>query len=997
MNGDNMVGPRKEIEWAEVRRRLAEGRGPEYWQSLDELADTPEFQTLLQREFPEGATEWSDPVGRREFLKLMGASLALAGLTSCTSQPGDKIMPYSQAPEEVIPGKPLFFATAFTLGGCAMGLLVESHEGRPTKIEGNPLHPGSLGATDAFAQASLLTLYDPDRSKIVLRAGTPGTWNAFTAELGTQIESGRQPQGGGLRILTETVASPTLGALLRGVLAKFPAAAWHQYEPAARDAARAGARLAFGEAVNMFYRVDKADVIVSLGSDFLTSGPGAVRYARDFASRRRAPAPDSRMNRLYAVEATPSLTGAMADHRLAMRPSEVERFARALATRLGIEAGAAPWQPSPRQSKWIEALVADLTAHRGAGLVVPGEEQTPAVHLLVHAMNRALGNVGQTVLYTDPVETAPVDQAESLRRLVADMQAGAVETLLILGGNPVYTAPADIPFAEALAKVPFRAHLSLYEDETSALCHWHLPEAHYLESWGDGRAYDGTVSLQQPLITPLYNGRSPHEILSALLGEPKAGYDIVREYWRRERPADDFEAVWRRALHDGLIADSALPARVPSLKAGLPAAAPPAAAAELEIVFRPDPAVWDGRFANNGWLQELPKPLTKLTWDNAALISPADAERLGVTNEDVVELTFQARRVKAPVWVMPGQADGTVTLHLGYGRSRAGRAGTEIGVNAYALRTAATPWGGTGLGLKRTGERYRLATTQGHHTMQGRKPVRTATLTEFTQRPDFVRDPSDHEIGHEPSFYPTYKYEGYAWGMAIDLNACTGCNACVTACQSENNTPVVGKDQVLLGREMHWLRVDRYYAGGLEDPATLHQPILCMQCENAPCEPVCPVGATVHSNEGLNDMVYNRCVGTRYCSNNCPYKVRHFNFLQFQDDRTPSLKLLRNPNVTVRSRGVMEKCTYCVQRINEARIRAKVGDREIADGEVVTACQAVCPSQAIVFGNINDPKSRVSQLKAHPLNYGLLTELNTRPRTTYLARLRNPNPALEQV
>jgi molybdopterin-containing oxidoreductase family iron-sulfur binding subunit len=576
------------------------------------------------------------------------------------------------------------------------------------------------------------------------------------------------------------------------------------------------------------------------------------------------------------------------------------------------------------------------------------------------------------------------------------MQAGAVETLLVLGGNPVYTTPADVPFAEALNRVAFRAHLSLYEDETSALCHWHVPEAHYLEGWSDGRAYDGTVSIQQPLIAPLYNGRTAHEILAALLGEPRPSYDIVREHWRQQRPAGDFDAFWRQALHDGVMADSALPAKVPSLKGALPGAGPAAGPAEFELVFRADPAAWDGRFANNGWLQELPKPLTKLTWDNAALISPAAAERLGVKNEDVVELAYHSRRVKAPVWVLPGQADGAVTLHLGYGRSRAGRAGTGIGANAYALRTAAAPWGGGGLAVKKTGERYRLATTQGHHSMEGRNLVRMATLAEFAQRPDVVRGPSDHEVGHEPSLYPKHAYEGYAWGMAIDLNACTGCNACIVACQSENNSPVVGKDQVLLGREMHWMRVDRYYKGDLEDPGTVHQPVLCMQCENAPCEPVCPVGATVHSSEGLNDMVYNRCVGTRYCSNNCPYKVRHFNFLQYQDDRTASLKLVRNPNVTVRSRGVMEKCTYCVQRINEARIRAKLEDREIADGEVVTACQAVCPSQAIVFGNINDPKSRVSQLKAHPLNYGLLTELNTRPRTTYLARLRNPNPALEQ-
>ena len=994
MSHDAMPG-HDGIDWDEIRRRLAERQGPDYWRSLDEVADTPEFRELLHREFPEGATEWTDPVGRREFLKLMGASLALAGLTACRSQPSDKIVPYARAPEEVIPGKPLFFATAVTLGGCAVGLLVESHQGRPTKIEGNPLHPGSLGATDALTQASILGLYDPDRSQVVLRTGTPSTWNGFVAGLAKQLESGAQPQGGGLRILTETVVSPTLGAQLAAVLAKFPAARWHQFEPVSRDAVRAGARLAFGEAVNTIHRVDAADVIVSLGSDFLTTGPGAVRYAREFASRRHAETPPAGMNRLYAIESTPTLTGGMADHRLVARQDELESVARGLAVRLGIDVGGHPWRPTPEQAKWVDALAHDLTAHRGASLVVAGDEQSPALHLLAHAMNRALGNHGRTVVFTDPIEAAPLDQGESLGQLVADMQAGQVETLLILGGNPVYTAPADVPFAEALNTVPFRAHLALYEDETSTLCHWHLPEAHYLEGWSDGRAYDGTVSIQQPLIAPLYGGRTAHEVVSALVGEPRSGYDIVREYWKTQRRPGDFEVFWRTALHDGLIADSALPVKTPTWKGDI-AAAPSVAAQGLDLVFRPDPAVWDGRFANNGWLQELPKPLTKLTWDNAALISPAAAERLGVQNGEVVELTYAARRLKAPAWILPGQADGTVTLHLGYGRTRAGRAGSGLGTNAYALRTAAAPWGGSGLTLKKTGERSRLAGTQGHQTMQGRNLVRMATTEEFRKHPDFARDPGDHEGGHQPSFYPAHKYEGYAWGMAIDLNACTGCNACVMACQSENNSPVVGKAEVLAGREMHWIRVDRYYKGGVEAPETVHQPVLCMQCENAHCEPVCPVGATVHSSEGLNDMVYNRCVGTRYCSNNCPYKVRHFNFLQYADDRTPSLALVRNPNVTVRSRGVMEKCTYCVQRINEARIQAKTHDRDIQDGDVVTACQAVCPSQAIIFGDINDPKSRVSQRKAHPLNYGLLAELNTRPRTTYLARLRNPNPALEQ-
>jgi molybdopterin-containing oxidoreductase family iron-sulfur binding subunit len=998
MTMDNTTG-RSELDLDAIRRRLADSRGPTYWRSLEELAGTPEFQELIRDEFPRNASEWLDPVGRREFLKLMGASLALAGLTSCTSQPGDKIVPYTRAPEEIVPGKPLFFATAVSLGGIATGLLVESHTGRPTKVEGNPQHPGSLGATDVFAQASVLSLYDPDRSQVVTQTGNISTWNAFLAALETQLESSKLPQGGGLRILTETVTSPTLAWQLKRLVAKYPQAKWVQYEPAARNAALAGSLLAFGEIVTTIYRVDKAEVILSLGADFLTAGPGCVRYAREFASRRRVHTGNTEMSRLYAVESTPSLTGAMADHRLSLRQSEMDSFAWALAKRLGVEGEAPAWTPPPDQAKWIEAVAQDLTRRRGTGLIVPGDEQSPVVHALAHAMNRALGNVGQTQMYTDAIEANPVDQAASLRDLVSDMQAGRVETLLVLGGNPAYTAPADFNFVGAMEKVPFRVHLSLYDDETSTHCHWHLPEAHYLEAWGDARAYDGTVSVQQPLIASLYGGRSVHELLSALLGDPgKSSYDIVRDFWKSQRPVGDFDRFWRAALHDGVIPETALPAKTPSWKPTFAGAKREAAPGKgsLEIVFRPDPAVWDGRFANNGWLQELPKPLTKLTWDNAALLSPGTAERHNLRNEDVVELALNGRSVLAPVWILPGQPDDTVTVHVGYGRTKAGRAGTGAGFNAYLLRTSTAPWSATGLQIKKTGNRYRLASTQQHQTMEGRNIVREGTLEEYRKHPEFA-----HEMGETPAkdltLYPGFSYDGNAWGMAIDLSACTGCNACVSACQAENNTPVVGKDQVLLGREMQWIRVDRYYTGELDHPGTVHQPLPCMHCENAPCEPVCPVGATVHSSEGLNDMVYNRCVGTRYCSNNCPYKVRRFNFLQYADDKTPSLQLLHNPNVTVRSRGVMEKCTYCVQRINAARIQAKTEDREVRDGDVVTACQAACPSQAIVFGNVNDPKSRVAQLKASPLNYGLLADLNTRPRTSYLARLRNPNPELEKA
>jgi MoCo/4Fe-4S cofactor protein with predicted Tat translocation signal len=992
---------RSNLDLDAIRKRLAESRGPAYWRSLEELADLPAFQERIHDEFPQNASEWLDPVGRRQFLKLMGASLALAGLTSCTSQPGDTIIPYTRAPEEVVPGKPLFFATAASLGGIATGVLVESHTGRPTKVEGNPQHPGSLGATDVFAQASILSLYDPDRSKVITYTGNISTWNAFLTALGLQLESSKLPQGGGLRILTETVTSPTLAAQLKAVLAKYPQARWHQYEPAGRDAARAGSLLAFGEAVNSVYRLAKADVIVSLGSDFLTTGPGSVRYARDFAARRRVGAADAGMNRLYVVEATPSLTGAAADHRFAVRPSEMEGFAWALAKALGVEGDAPSPAPPPDQAKWIAAVARDIAGRRGAGLVIAGDEQPPVVHALAHAMNRILGNAGQTVVYTGPVEASPVEQTASLADLASDMRAGRVETLLILGGNPAYAAPADLKFAEAMGKVAFRVHLSLYEDETSALCHWGVPETHYLEAWGDARAYDGTVSIQQPLIAPLYGGRSAHELLSALLGDPgKSSYDTVRDFWKSQRPAGDFDRFWRAALHDGVVPDTALPVKTPAWNPSVGGSQTKAVSAKagrgIEILFRPDPAVWDGRFANNGWLQELPKPLTKLTWDNAALLSPSTAERLKLQNEDVVDLSLDGRTVRAPIWILPGQPDDTVTLHLGYGRTRAGRAGTGAGCNAYLLRASTAPWQAVGLAVKKTGARIPLATTQQQHSMQGRPIVRESTLEEYRRHPETIQEQGETP-SKELTLYPGFTYEGNAWGMAIDLSACTGCNACMVACQAENNIPIVGKHEVTTGRAMHWIRIDRYYTGELDQPETVHQPVLCMHCENAPCEPVCPVGATVHSSEGLNDMVYNRCVGTRYCSNNCPYKVRRFNFLQYADDRTPGLQLLHNPNVTVRSRGVMEKCTYCVQRISAARIQAKREDREIKDGEVVTACQAVCPSQAIVFGNINDPQSRVAKLKASPLNYGLLADLNTRPRTSYLARLRNPNPEIAKI
>ena len=1004
-----------------------------YWRTLEEFADTEEFREFIRREYSSQADVALDPVSRRRFLKLMGASLALAGIAGCARAPTETIVPYVRQPEEIVPGQPLYFATAMPLAGLATGLLVESHMGRPTKVEGNPLHPASLGATDVYAQASVLDLWDPARAQTPTYGGKIRPWDAFVVALRAVVEEEKNTQGRGLRILTGAVSSPTLAEQLRGLLKEYPAARWHQWEPAGAHHTRAGALLAFGSYAQTQYRLDKADIILAFGADLLSCSPGYLRYAHDFARRRRVSGGAPAMNRLYAIESSPSSAGAQADHRLALPPSAMEPFARALAARLGASGG----QLTSDHERWLSAVAADLQQHRGRSLVLVSEAQPIAVHALAHAINHSLGNVGQTVVYTEPVQADPVNEIASLRELTQDMTRGAVSTLIIIEGDPVYTAPADLDFAAGLAKVALRAHLSPEINQTSALCQWHIPAAHYLESWSDARAYDGTATILQPLIAPLYQGRTAHELLAALSAQPaQSGYDIVREHWRKQtgKAEGDFTRWWRKSLHDGIVEDSAFAAKAltPKLAASAVISPQPPVASlpggesadgkvqmqneksagtatgqrqnskSLELVFRPDPSLYDGRFANNGWLQELPKPLTKLTWDNAAYLSPATANRLGLNtvvglrggnvNADVIEVKLNRRTVRAPVWIVPGQAEDTIELQLGYGRSRVGPVGRGVGFDAYRLRTTDGLWSARGAEIGKSGERSALAATQIHHALEGRDIVRAATLEEFVAKPNFAQGESEH-----PSLYPQYEYNGYKWGLSIDLNACLGCNACVVACQSENNIPVVGKDQVLRSREMHWLRIDTYFTGTPDDPQTFVQPVPCMHCENAPCEVVCPVAATAHSAEGLNDMVYNRCVGTRYCSNNCPYKVRRFNFLQFSDWNTESLKAQRNPDVTVRSRGVMEKCTYCVQRINQGKIDAEKEGRRVKDGEIVTACQQACPAEAIVFGDLNDPKSKVAALKADPRNYSLLEELNTRPRTTYLAALRNPNPQLKKV
>lgn len=1005
-------------------------------------------------------------ISRRDFLRLMGASIALAGLSSCNlQQPVEQIIPYVSQPENLTPGKPIFYATAMTLGGYAQGLLVESHEFRPTKIEGNPLHPASLGATDVFAQASVLSLYDPDRSKDILQNGQISTYDEFLLDLRKQLKIQRKTGGKGLRILTETITSPTLASQISDLHKEFPFAVWHQYEPINRDNELGGAHIAFGEDVETIYKFDQADIILSLDADFLFESPGRVLYARDFSKRRRLRKDEnSTMNRLYSVECSPTITGSMADHRLASKSSKIENFAWNLANILSnsnqfsVEANF-----DKKTKKFINSLAKDLNEHRGKSIIIAGNRQPSIVHAIAHALNDALENIGKTVFYSNSVIAYSFTQVSTFRDLIAEMNSGTVEMLLILGGNPVFNAPSDFYFSESLKKVPWKAHLSLHENETSAVCNWHIPQTHELETWSDARAFDGTVSIIQPLIRPLYNGKSAHELLAAFSDNYSASsYEIVRECWKNsggnqpnsnnksqtsantnansqtsenqnsnsaqnlktnpnqslttrivsnnQAQNNAFEQKWQTALRDGIVANTAFQTKQVTLKTDWTNQRPKTEDQKLnslEINFRPDPSIWDGRFANNGWLQELPKPLTKLTWDNAVLMSQATAKKFNLNEEvagtggshgqiicDLVDLKFEGKTLRAPAFIVEGHADDAVTIYLGYGRTNAGKVGDGTGFNAYALRNSGAMWFGDGLEITKTGETYSLACTQNHHSMEGRDIVRHATLAEYGQNPKFAkRDADDPE--KQISLYPGWNYDGHAWGMSIDTSICTGCNACVIACQAENNIPVVGKKEVLRAREMHWIRVDVYHEKDGEQVKTLHQPLPCQQCENAPCEYVCPPGATTHSSEGLNEMTYNRCVGTRYCSNNCPYKVRRFNFFGYADFETPVVQLQRNPQVTTRSRGVMEKCTYCVQRIQYAKINAETDGHELRDGEIMTACQQACPTEAIVFGDINDKNSKVAKLKNEPTDYGLLAELNTRPRTTYLATIKNPNEEIE--
>ncbi|HTV18164.1 MAG TPA: Fe-S-cluster-containing hydrogenase [Polyangiaceae bacterium] len=1006
-----------------------------FWRSLAEYenpagpSETPEFEAPLD---PPTSTE------RRRFLQLTGASMALASASACRFKE-DKLLPFVQQPEGVVPGVPRYFMTAMDFKGAGVGLKVKSFDGRPIKIDGNPAHPDSFGATTAQHQATLLDLYDPDRSQAFAKGDGKGSltdvsetdFRVFALE---HFKALRSAQGRGLAVLVGESSSQSVADMRARWQARYPQGQWYEYEPAATDNERIGSNLAFGSAYRTHLKLEAAKVIVSLDADLLGARSDSLALARAWASRRD---PRSEMNRMYVFESSLSETGSGADHRFAVRSEHIKAIAAyldaELSQRLGASgvAGAAQPKPAakvldePALQKILAAAVSDLAANRGASVVAVGATQPPEVHALAHRINALLGNVGSTVEYSSVQGARDVSSADNLTNLLIEMNAGRVDTLLVLDSNPVYTAPGDADFVAALGKVKTKVHVGLYRDETALASDWHVPQAHFLEAWGDTRASDGTASVQQPVIAPLYGGKSVIEVLGILSGDPIGGLEIVQrslgELTRDPR-------LWRKALHDGVVPNRAWPLTRPPLRGIGSLTFTPGELSglevepeQLELVLAPDPKLHDGRFANNGWLQELPDSNTKLTWDNALLLSPKTAKTLNVTDNMLVTLSVDGRSLTVPAMLTPGQATGSVKLYLGYGRTAAGRIGgikvngllgtgeviDPIGVNAYPLRSKRLWSFGRGASVKPSSDKYKLATTQDKHTMdrigkfgiEERLPmlIRQANLEKFKEEPDFAK----HAV-HHPPLLSLWKdpvtYSSPKWSMSIDLNKCTGCSGCVVACQAENNIPVVGKTRVSMGREMHWLRIDRYFHGDPEQPETAHQPIPCMHCEHAPCEQVCPVGATTHSHDGLNEMTYNRCIGTRYCSNNCPYKVRKFNYFNFheelKDERNQVKEMAFNPDVTVRFRGVMEKCTYCVQRVREATAKASRENRPVGPDEVTTACQDSCPTQAIIFGDAANEKSQVAERKRDTRDYSLLEELNVRPRTTYMARVRNPHPEL---
>lgn len=1023
-------------------------QSPKRWRSLAELEESADFQEFVHREFPTAASELPDGISRRRWLQLMGASFALATVAGCRWK-AEEFAPFADRPDGRIPGEPQKFATVVDAGGAVRPLVVTCIDGRPIKVEGNPEHPDSEGATDAKSQALVLDLYDPDRSAALIervgRKRFSRDWDDF-AKWSADTFQGHD--GSGVGILVEAGSSPSRYQLLQRLLKKMPQAGIYRHNLLPQDSIALGAELATGEPLVPIYALDKAKVIVCLDDDLLGHHPTAVRNIREYAQGREPKG--GHMSRLYAVESQFTATGAAADHRLAIRSSDIADFCLQLEQELDRRDSGQLLSSAPaetRRERFVAAIADDLLAHQGESLLSCGPRQPAELHAHVLRLNERLGNVHRTVrLRRPPVDESAVTTG-TLAALESKVRAGDIDTLLILGGNPVYTSPGDCDFAELLDAVPQSVHLSRYRDETSRRCKWHLPEAHPFEAWDDARSADGIYSVAQPLIAPLLNGKSSIEVLSIVLGAAEGSQDdardIVRETYTKLAGGDVAEQTWRRFIHDGFDLTTRYPEAEEvawlESKGALPRSARAAETIDfdgeaLEVVFTASDMTYDGSFANNGWLQETPDFATKLTWDNAALISPGTAAQLNVKQGELVDLTVGGASIRVPIFLLPGQADGSVALALGYGRTAAGMVGGDVdnnvrpvGVDAGPLRKSDSLHVALNATLTGTGEVFELATTQDHHAIDetglkeiaGRvgELVREGTLQQFSETPKFAQQTGHHDAEHEStddahhsdgeesshdenlSLWEEPSYDGHAWGMSIDLNKCVGCNACMVACQSENNVPIVGKDQVLIGREMHWIRTDRYFVGEVDDPQMVNQPVACHHCENAPCEQVCPVAATVHSDEGLNDMIYNRCVGTRYCANNCPYKVRRFNFFDYNDQlhqgNNELIQLGVNPEVTVRSRGVMEKCTYCVQRIQHVKIGAKNDARPIEDGEIVTACQQACPAQAIEFGDLNDPKSRVSEAHANPRAYGMLAELNVKPRTKYLARLRNPHPLLD--
>ncbi|MCA9577979.1 MAG: 4Fe-4S dicluster domain-containing protein [Myxococcales bacterium] len=1054
---------RKSYEFQDVPAR---GK-TKIWRSLDELdaltADESGARARMKHEAeaerPGGflgvegllkktAKAAQAPVSRRGFIQFSTAAAAAVAIEGCARRPEANILPYVQAPESLVPGVPSHFATVTQRNGDALGIVVTSHDGRPTKVEGNALHPSSRGATDVRAQAAIWDLYDPDRAHQPTLLGEGGareakTYAEFDEAFG-ELVSGLG-SGAGLRVLAPQTNSPSMLRIQQLLTQRLPGAKLYTYDSVNDDNARSGAQLLFGQPLQVHYELSRARTLLALDCDFLGIDAGAVRNGRGFGPGRAITSPDSQMSRLYAVEATHSLTGAAADHRLALPATRIDAFARALGAALevpGVVAGDTDGIPA----EWVTNVAADLREAGRAAAVLVGRNQPAHVHALVLAINAHLGAVGSSVL-TSPVADAQAPRSvDSIKALAADMDGATA--LLILGGNPVYDAPADVDVAGILAREGLTSiHLGHGVDETGSLCTWQVPLAHELETWGDQRAVDGTIAIQQPLIAPLFGARSALELLARVAGERNwRGHGVVRNTFRQTTSPVTFERDWRAALHAGVVRNSTGTPETPTLDASLVSAAlsTPAATLEgIEVQFVPDSALWDGRHANNVWAQELPDPMTKIVWDNVALVSRAYATRLGVRPQDLIRISKGERSVELPVWILPGHADDSITLTLGYGRTRAGRYVTVAdgrpgatmggGFRVEALRDSENFYFGGGFTVEKVGGHYNVVQTQTHDNMEGRPIAIDATLEQYKDEPQFASfrtvefastDPLWRQVNYDDQRVQpsdtTLPEVLHKWGMVIDLSSCTGCNACVAACQAENNIPAVGKREVERGREMSWLRLDRYFLGDESNPQVALQPVGCQHCEEAPCENVCPVNATAHSPEGLNDMAYNRCIGTRYCANNCPYKVRRFNYLDWHvrldelvDEQTgnttiPGLgyragtdvanfpeerKLAFNPNVTVRMRGVMEKCSYCVQRIQGARIAARREQRQLRDGDVVTACQSACPTSAIVFGDLNDPESRVSQLALRDRRYRLLAELGTQPRTTFLGKIRNPNPA----